>query len=167
MKRKILLFVLCVAGIVFVYGEEFNDLYTTGIYGQTFRLMEYTDGDETSFVISLCDNKSNQVKNYDAELPTEFIIWSKNLENTKEYSKALKDCKEFFDSTLVYVYLSNMKDICDIAPCCYFAGYSIGTIGNTEVIRIMYDCSDLEMLFYIAGVYTVQGRAYVLRLLEE
>ena len=166
MKRKILFFALCIVGIACAYGEEWNELYTTGIFGQTFQLLD-TDEDETSLMISLCDNKSNRVQNYDPKLPTEYVIWSKNFENTKEYSKAIKACKEFFDKTLTYVYLSNMKDICDIAPCCFLVDYCIGKIGDTEVIRIMYDCDDLDLLFYIASIYTANGREYVLRLLEE
>ena len=84
--------------------------------------------------------------------------------NHKFYdSKAIEVSKEFFDKSMVLVYLADMKDICDIAPCCELENYSVQQSENgSKYIHIEYDCTDLNLLFEIAGIYNAKGRAYAL-----
>ena len=114
----------------------------------------------------MTDNKnSNEIKVefYDSKLPTAYYIFSKYITNSKEYSETVDACKQFFDKTMVLVYLADMKDICDIAPCCELENYSVKQFENGEkYIHIEYDCENLAMLFQIAGEYAGHGRARVL-----
>ena len=141
-------------------------LYRTGVYGQTFELVELSNDEGCILCLIMSDNKNTNrtgVTFYDSELPTTFYIFSKFFTNSKEYSKAIDSCKEFFDKSMVLVYLADMKDICDIAPCCKLENYSVQQSENgTKYIHIEYDCSDLEQLFKMAGEYNHRGRAYVL-----
>lgn len=117
-------------------------------------------------LLCLSDNKNpgSQTATYDEALPTAYFIWSKWFENSSEYSSAVSAAKEFFDKTMTMVYLSDLKDICDIAPCCKQLHYGVKEARkNSKYIHIEYDCSDLETLFKIAAEYNGYGRDYVLR----
>ena len=62
-----------------------------------------------------------------------------------------------------YISIDDIKDICDIAPCCKSLAYkSAKTKDDKQFIDIEYDCSDLNLLFEIAGEYNHRGREYVL-----
>lgn len=64
----------------------------------------------------MTDNKNTNkagVTFYDSELPTAYYIFSKYITNSKEYSKTVDACKEFFDVSMNLIYLADMKDICD------------------------------------------------------
>ena len=112
-------------------------------------------------------NKSG-VTFYDSELPTAYYIFSKYITNSKEYSKTVDACKEFFDVSMNLIYLADMKDICDIAPCCELEDYSVKQFENGEkYIYIEYNCEDLELLFKIASMYNAKGRVYVLEKYAE
>ena len=141
-------------------------LYRTGVYGQSFELIELSDDEGCILCLYMTDNKnSNEIKVefYDSELPTAYYIFSKYITNSKEYSKTVDACKQFFDITMVLVYLADMKDICDIAPCCELNKYKIERSDNgTKYIEISYYCENLAMLFQIAGEYAGHGRACVL-----
>ena len=160
----LLAFVLAVS----VSAQDFQTktLYRTGVYGQTFELVELSDDEGCILCLIMADNKNTNrtgVTFYDSELPTTFYIFSKIFTNTKEYSKAIDSCKEFFDKSMVLVYLADMKDICDIAPCCELKNYSVQKSENgTKYIHIEYNCLDLEKLFEIAGVYNAKSRGYAL-----
>ena len=114
----------------------------------------------------MADNKNSNksgVTFYDSELPTAYYIFSDYITNSKEYSKTVDACKQFFDKTMVLVYLADIKDICDIAPCCELDKYKIERSDDgTKYIEISYNCKDLETLFKIAGEYAGYGRAHVL-----
>ena len=141
-------------------------LYRTGVYGQTFELIELSDDEGCILCLFMTDNKNSNksgVTFYDSELPTAYYIFSKYITNSKEYSKTVDACKEFFDVIMNLIYLADMKDICDIAPCCELNKYKIERSDNgTKYIEISYYCEDLELLFKIASMYNQKGRAYVL-----
>ena len=158
-------FLLCIALITMLQTAVAELLYESGVYGQTFELCEETEGDKTRLNLLLMDNKTKQTRTYDAELPTAYLINSKWFTNASEYSKAVKACKNFCDHSLNLVYLADMKDICDIAPCCTPVSYRIAekAVGNKDWILIEYNCSNLDLLFEIAERYNQKGRVYVLR----
>lgn len=61
------------------------------------------------------------------------------------------------------IFLAEIKDICDIVPCCELETYSVKQFENLEkYIHIEYDCGDLELLFKIASMYNAKGRTYIL-----
>ena len=140
-------------------------LYRTGVYGQTFELIELSDDEGCILCLFMTDNKNSNksgVTFYDSELPTAYYIFSKYITNSKEYSKTVDACKEFFDISMNLIYLADMKDICDITPCCELENYSVKQFENGEkYIHIEYDCEDLELLFKIASMYNAKGRSYV------
>jgi len=142
-------------------------LYRTGVYGQTFELIELSNDEGCILCLFMTDNKNTNkagVTFYDSELPSAYYIFSKYITNSKEYSKTVESCKEFFDYSMNLIYLADMKDICDIAPCCELENYSVKQFENGEkYIHIEYDCEDLELLFKIASMYNAKGRAYVLK----
>ncbi len=146
-------------------------LYRTGVYGQSFELIELSDDEGCILCLFMTDNKNTNkagVTFYDSELPTAYYIFSKYITNSKEYSKTVDACKEFFDVSMNLIYLADMKDICDIAPCCELENYSVKQFENGEkYIHIEYDCEDLELLFKIASVYNAKGRSYVLEKYAE
>ena len=141
-------------------------LYRTGVYGQTFELVELSDDDGCTLCLIMSDNKNTNrtgVTFYDSDLPTTYYIFSNFFTNPSEYSKAIEASKAFFDKSMVLVYLADIKDICDIAPCCELENYSVQQSENgSKYIHIEYDCTDLNLLFEIAGMYNAKGRAYVL-----
>ena len=54
-------------------------------------------------------------------------------------------CKDFFDVSMNLIFLADIKDICDIAPCCELKDYSVKQFENGgKYIHIEYDCEDLE-----------------------
>ena len=146
-------------------------LYRTGVYGQTFELIELSDDEGWILGLFMTDNKNSNksgVTFYDSELPTVYEIYSPYITNSKEYSKTVDACKEFFDVSMNLIYLADMKDICDIAPCCELENYSVKQFENGEkYIHIEYDCEDLELLYEIAHNYNRIGRAYVLEKYAE
>lgn len=151
--------------ISFSFAQEITSklLYRTGVYGQTFELAEYTDGNNCRLLLYMNDNMSKQVQTYDSSMQTVYCIWSEWFSSPGEYSKAIEASKKFFDTDLNYIYLSDMKDICDIAPCCKSTDYRIKQWNNSKqkYIYIEYECSDLELLFEIARFYNAKGRDYV------
>ena len=109
------------------------------------------------------DTNKSGVRTYDSSLPTVYFIWSKWFTSPSEYSSAIEASKQFFDASLNLVSLADMKDICDIAPCCKQLAY--GTIKSKDGkkhINIEYECSDLQTLFEIAGEYNRKSREYVI-----
>lgn len=171
MKSFKFIFTMLVTVLISIplYAQDFTtkSLYRTGIYGQTFELIELSDDEDCFLCLFMTDNKNTNktsVTFYDTELPTAYYIYyTKSLTNSREYSKTVEACKEFFDKSMLLVYLADIKDICDIAPCCEIEAYSVKKFDNGEkYIHIEYDCSDLELLFRIAGEYNHRGRAYVM-----
>ena len=166
MKKHIFVFTFfLVAGLLFAK-ENTKTLHRRGVYGQSLELIEYSDGGNCRLLLFMSDNKDTNkfnVDTYDATLPTTYFIWSKWFTNPSEYSSAIEASKEFFDVGLNYVPLADMKDICDIAPCCNLLQYKTVKAGNgKKYIHIEYDCSDLEKLFEIAIVYNAKSREYVM-----
>ena len=166
---KKLFFALCILFITSItYAQEIrsNTLYQTGVYGQTFELIEVTDGEGCILLIRMYDNKNTNkfnVKTYDSELPTQYYIFSDYYTNAGDYSKAIEKCKSFLNTSMNLIYLADIKDICDIAPCCEFVNYCVQDSDNNEkCIHIEYDCNDLDLLFTIASQYNAKGRAFVL-----
>lgn len=143
--------------------DNSKTLYRTGVYGQSFELAEYTNGDKCQLLLFMSDNGTKITTTYDSELPTVYYIWSKWFTSPSEYSKTIKRCKTFFDVDMNLIYLADMKDICDIAPCCKGKDYRVKkTKDGRKYIFIEYECSDLELLFEIATMYNAKGRDYVL-----
>ena len=139
-------------------------LYQSGVYGETFELAEYISGNKRHLLLFMSDNATKITNTYDDSMPTVYYIWSKCFINPSEYSKAVERCKTFFDVDMNFISLAEMKDICDIAPCCESKEYSVKkTKDGQKYIYIEYDCSDLDLLFEIAGFYNQKGRDYVLQ----
>lgn len=167
MKKIIIAFLALLATTnSFAQNIQTKTLYRTGVYGQTFELVELSDDDGCILCLIMSDNKNTNrtgVTFYDSDLPTTYYIFSNFFTNPSEYSKAIEASKEFFDKSMVLVYLADMKDICDIAPCCELKNYSVQQSENgSKYIHIEYDCTDLNLLFEIAGMYNAKGRAYAL-----
>lgn len=167
MKKIIIAFLALLATTnSFAQNIQTKTLYRTGVYGQTFELVELSDDDGCTLCLIMSDNKKTNrtgVTFYDSDLPTTYYIFSNFFTNPSEYSKAIEVSKEFFDKSMVLVYLADMKDICDIAPCCELENYSVKQSENgSKYIHIEYDCTDLNLLFEIAGMYNAKGRAYAL-----
>lgn len=167
MKKIIIAFLALLATTnSFAQNIQTKILYRTGVYGQTFELVELSDDDGCILCLIMSDNKKTNrtgVTFYDSDLPTTYYIFSNFFTNPSEYSKAIEISKEFFDKSMVLVYLADMKDICDIAPCCELENYSVQQSENgSKYIHIEYDCTDLNLLFEIAGMYNAKGRAYAL-----
>ena len=169
MKNKIIvmltiLFLITINGL-YAQTTTTKKIYNGGVYGQTFEITEYSDGNRCRLLITMSDNKNKntQVQTFDSTLPTVYYIWSKWFSSPGEYSKAVEASKNFFDYDLNLVYLADMKDICDIAPCCKSTDYRIKQWNNSKqkYIYIEYECSDLELLFEIARFYNAKGRDYV------
>ena len=73
-------------------------LYRTGVYGQTFELVELSDNDGCILCLIMSDNKKTNrtsVTFYDSDLPTTYYIFSNFFTNPSEYSKAIEVSKEF------------------------------------------------------------------------
>ena len=167
MKKIIIAFLALLATTnSFAQNIQTKILYRTGVYGQTFELVELSDDDGCILCLIMSDNKKTNrtgVTFYDSDLPTTYYIFSNFFTNPSEYSKAIEISKEFFDKSMVLVYLADIKDICDIAPCCELENYSVQQSENgSKYIHIEYDCTDLNLLFEIAGMYNAKGRAYAL-----
>ena len=138
-------------------------LHQSGVYGQSFELVEFNDGSQYQLLLYMSDNKTKMTTTYDLSMRTVYYIHSKWFSNSVEYSKTIEACKEFFDVSMNLIYLAEMKDICDIAPCCSLLNYKIAKDNNNEkYILIEFDCSNLELLFEIARLYNAKGRDYVL-----
>lgn len=167
MKKIIIAFLALLATTnSFAQNIQTKTLYSTSVYGQSFELVELSDDDGCILCLIMSDNKNTNrtgVTFYDSDLPTTYYIFSHFFTNPSEYSKAIEVSKEFFDKSMVLVYLADMKDICDIAPCCELENYSVQQSENgSKYIHIEYDCTDLNLLFEIAGMYNAKGRAYAL-----
>ena len=164
--KKFFLIVLLIIISTFTYAQNnysLKNLYDGGIYGQTFKLDEFKNKNGIMLRLFMCDNKTSITKNYDSDLPTVICIFSNFIEDQDVYLDTVDECKYFFDISMDYVYLADMKDICDICPSCEFSNYEI--IENNDkgkCIYIAYDCYDFELLFEIASQYTMKGRAFVL-----
>lgn len=151
-----------------LYGQSYNtkQLYRDGVYGQTFEITEYSDGNRCRLLITMSDNKNKntQVQTFDSTLPTVYYIWSKWFSSPSEYSDAVDSTKSFLTYSMNLIYLADIKDICDIAPCCKNLDYSVSTTKQgSQFIRLEYDCSDLKLFFEIAERYNAKGRDYVLK----
>lgn len=170
MKNKILVklsivFFLCINSL-YAQSIATKQIYRGGVYGQSFEITEYTDGDKCRLLITMSDNKNKntQVQTFDSELPTVYYIWSKWFTSPSEYSNAIDASKSFLDVSMNYIYLADIKDICDIAPCCKSLDYSVSTTNQgKKFIRLEYDCTDLKLFFEIAEKYNAKGREYVLK----
>lgn len=139
-------------------------LYTTGVYGQTFKLLEKEGKNGKFLTLFMEDNKTNITTTYDLSLETVYYILSDDISDSREYSKLIEASKSFFDNDMNLIYLADMKDICDIAPCCTKLDYCISENSNNEkYILIAYYCSDLPLLFEIARLYNAKGRDYVMQ----
>lgn len=170
--KKFLTFFMVLFIVEFCFAENNRTIYQSGVYGQSFYLVEYKDGDKCRLLLVMKDNKNSNemVKKgysldfYDSKLPTNYYIWSKWFTNPSEYSDAIQASEQFFDISLDFVYLKDLKDICDIASCCTSIYYGVSELNNKEkYIHIEYDCSDLELFFEIASMYTSKGRDYVMQ----
>ena len=160
--KKLLTLILIVFTAYFSFADG-KTLYQSGVYGQTFELVEFSEENNCRLLLFMSDNKTNQTKTYDSSLPTVYSIWSKSFSSPSEYSKAIASSKQFFNTTLNYVYLADIKDICDIAPCCQNLNYKIVDLKNGKHIFIEYECSDLDLFFEIASAYNAKGRDYVMQ----
>lgn len=172
MKKLFFLFTIFLfAGLSFAQEIEYKTLHTSSVYGQTFELIELSDDDGCLLCLRMSDNKNsnkNKITFYDSDLPTVYHIYSEFFTNAKEYSRAVDACKEFMDKSLNLIYLADMKDICDIAPCSELVIYKVFQNEKGEkYIDIEYDCSDLQQLFEIAAKYNAKGRAYVMEKYSE
>lgn len=169
MKKNIfILLFLIVTALSFGKDMSSTALYSCGVYGQSFELIEYSNGDERSLLLYMADNKTSITKTYDLDLPTVYFIRSKWVSNSIEYSKMIDATENFFEHGMLLIYLSDMKDICDIAPCCKSVYYGVKESQSKEkYIHIEYECSDLELLFEIAFEYNHRGRAYVLKNIDN
>lgn len=168
MKKSFFIFIaLLISTFCFAEGKS-ELLYSDDVYGQTFTLWEFSDETGASLWLFMYDNKTKQTRTYDSELPTEFCIITPVFTNPSEYAKAVEKAKSFFNSTLNFVYLADMKDICDIAPCCDCFDYCID-IDNDDAkyISISYFCDDLDLLDEIANAYNRKGRVYCLETYVE
>ena len=163
--KKILTFFMILFVVGFSFGESKNSktLYQGGVYGQSFELVEFSDGDNCRLLLFMSDNKTKQTKTYDQSMPTVYSIWSKQFSSPRVYSNAIEASKNFFNTTMNYVYLADMKDICDLAPCCKSLNYKTIDLKNGKNIFIEYECSDLDLLFEIANAYNAKGRDYVMQ----
>lgn len=167
MKKLFFLTVfILIAGFSFAQEIQKKILYSGGVYGQTFELIELSDDEGCILCLYMTDNKNtnkNRVTFYDSEVPVVYHIYSPFFTNSSEYSKAIDACKEFLTKSMNYIYLADIKDICDIAPCCELVIYKVFQDDKGEkYIDIEYDCSDLKMFFEIASMYNAKGRAYVM-----
>lgn len=165
MKKQIalLFWIVALTANLFAQSSTPKALYKSGVYGQTFYLYEYTDGNNCQLLLFMSDNGTKQTKTYDSSVATVYYVWSKWFSSPSEYSESIELSKSFFDVSMNFVSLAEMKDICDIAPCCTTKNYSIREAKDGQkYICIEYDCSDLELLFEIASVYNRKSRAYVL-----
>lgn len=167
MKKSFFIFIVLLIS-TFCFAEEKSELlYSNDVYGQTFTLWEFSDETGAFLLLDMYDNKTNQTRTYDNELPTEFCIMTPVFTSPSEYAKAVEKAKSFFYSTLNFIYLADMKDICDIAPCCECLDYSIDVDDNGKYISIGYFCDDLDLLDEIASAYNRRGRTYCLETYVE
>ena len=117
-----------------------KQLYSGGVYGQTFEITEYSDGNQCKLLITMSDNKNKntQVQTFDSTLPTVYYIWSKWFSSPSEYSNAVDASKSFLNYSMNLIYLADIKDICDIAPCCKNLDYSVATTkqGNQFIKKV-------------------------------
>ena len=151
MKNKIIvmltiLFLITINGL-YAQTTTNKKIYNGGVYGQTFEITEYSDGNRCRLLITMSDNKNKntQVQTFDSTLPTVYYIWSKWFSSPSEYSDAVDSTKSFL------TYSMNLD-------------YSVSTTKQgSQFIRLEYDCSDLKLFFEIAERYNAKGRDYVLK----
>lgn len=165
-KKSFFITVALFALVVFsISAENYQTkrLYHGGGFGETIELTEYSNGSECCLELFMTDDGSKYNNKFDPNLPTVCCIYSKWFSNSAEYSNAINASKDFCGYAPSYFTLADMKDICDIAPCCKSDEYKIATAKNgKKYIYIEYECSDLELLFEIAKFYTKNGRDYVM-----
>ena len=109
-------------------GANLAEMTNIGLPGQTFELIELSDDEGCVLCLYMTDNKNtnkNRVTFYDSEVPVVYHIYSPFFTNPSEYSKAIDACKEFLTKSMNYIYLADIKDICDIAPCCELVIYKV------------------------------------------
>ena len=163
-KSFLLLALLFLATFSFAQNIEQKQIYNGGVYGQTLQMFKYDDGNRVKLELFLMDNLTKQTKTYDPSIQTVYSIRSEWFTSASKYSKVESECEGFLDHTLNYVYLADLKDICDIAPCCKSTDYGVRKTndGKQKFIYIEYECSDLPLLFEIANAYNSKSREYVL-----
>ena len=109
------------------------------------------------------DVTPGQTSRYDSRLPMEFLLFSDCFTDHTEYARVIERCKVFLWTDMCFVYLKDMKDICDIAcmaGICTPLSYCVKNNGKKH-IEIAYDCTDLELLLEMAVRYHRDGRVYV------
>ena len=111
-------------------------------------------------MIVMSDNMTKQVATFDEEYTTDFFIFSHWYDSKKEYSAIEKKTIDFLSDSMNLISLAEMKDICDIAPCCELTTYKFRK--DKKVISISYICVDMEQLFDVSVIYNAKGRAYAL-----
>ncbi|WP_022932832.1 hypothetical protein [Treponema bryantii] len=99
MKKIIIAFLALLATTnSFAQNIQTKTLYRTGVYGQTFELVELSDDDGCILCLIMSDNKNTNrtgVTFYDSDLPTTYYIFSNFFTNPSEYSKAIEASKAF------------------------------------------------------------------------
>lgn len=170
--KKFLAFFICVFITVCAFAQEESvdvfsqkSIYSYQVYGQAFEIFELTYENKFAMMIVMSDNKTKTVKTFDMEYPTDFFIFSDWYDSKKEYSAIVNKTIDFLSSDMNLISLADMKDICDIAPCCELTTYKFREDKN--VISICYICVDMEQLYDVARIYNAKGRAYALKRYAE
>ncbi len=166
--KKIFIIFTCVFTAAFAFAQEESvdifsqkSIYSYQVYGQTFEIFELTYENKFAMMIVMSDNKTKAVTTFDTEYPTDFFIFSEWYDSKKEYSAIVKKTIDFLSDSMNLISLADMKDICDIAPCCELTTYKFREDKN--VISISYICLDFEQFFDVAVIYNAKGRAYALK----
>lgn len=76
-------------------------LYRTGVYGQTFELIELSDDEGCILCLFMTDNKNSNksgVTFYDSELPTAYYIFQNTSQIRKSIQKRSMPAKSFLIS---------------------------------------------------------------------
>lgn len=160
--KKIISVLLFLAFTSVLFSQD-KQIYEYSIFGQTFVILEESDGNRCRIRLVMCDNHTTQTRTFDSEYETVYFIRSKWFSNASEYSNVVEASKKFLYYSMLLIYLADFKDICDIAPCCKSLCYDFDKkTDGTKFILLGYECSDLEKLFEIANAYHHQGRMYAL-----